>query len=115
MKTISTLFTVVLSTALFAAHGAAAADMAGMKMAPAKTVTAAHKGEGTVNKVDAANGKINLTHGPIKSLGWSGMTMDFPVKDKAMLAGIKPGQKVVFELEKAADGQYPITRITAAK
>src|SRR5512135_2598465 len=115
MKTISALFAIVLGVALPAAHGAAASDMAGMKMAPAKTTAAIHKGEGTVNKVDAANGKINLTHGPIKSLGWSGMTMDFPVKDKAMLAGIRPGQKVAFELEKAADGQYPITRIAPAK
>jgi Cu(I)/Ag(I) efflux system protein CusF len=28
----------------------------------------AHKGQGTVNRVDANAGKINLTHGPIPGL-----------------------------------------------
>ncbi len=97
-----------------AAHAAEMHDMAAMQPAAAKAA-AVHSGEGTVNKVDVAAGKINLTHGPIKSLGWSGMTMDFPVKDKALLSGLKPGQKVAFELEKTPDGRYPITRITPAK
>ncbi|MDP1634566.1 MAG: copper-binding protein, partial [Gallionellaceae bacterium] len=50
-----------------------------------------HNGEGMVNKIDLEHSKINLTHGPVKSLGWPGMTMDFKVKDNAILKGIKPG------------------------
>ncbi len=88
-------------------------NMSGMRASEAKS--AVHKGQGTINRVDLANGKINLTHGPIRSLGWAGMTMDFPVKEKAMLAGLKPGQRVEFELERVGTGEYPITHIKVIK
>lgn len=71
-----------------------------------------HMGQGTVNTIDMQNMKVNMTHGPIQSLGWPGMTMDFKVKDAAVLHGIKPGQKVSFELVKEGPKQYFVTRIT---
>ena len=79
-----------------------------------KPAAQVHKGEGTVQRVDVPAGKVNMAHGPIKSLNWPAMTMDFRVKNKAALAALKPGQRVEFELEKS-DGQYVITRIAAAK
>lgn len=77
--------------------------------------SAAHTGQGTVNRVDANAGKVNLTHGPIPSLKWPGMTMDFTVKDKRVLGGVKPGQKVEFKLSEQSRGQYVITDIVPAK
>jgi Cu(I)/Ag(I) efflux system protein CusF len=74
-----------------------------------------HKGQGTVNRVDANAGKINMTHGPIPSLKWPGMTMDFTVKDRQALAGLKAGQKVEFKLGEQPKGQYVITEIVPAK
>ncbi len=62
------------------------------------------KAEGTVNKVDDANGKVNISHGPIPSLGWPAMTMDFGLKDKADAAKLKPGQQIKFEVEKSGNG-----------
>lgn len=91
----------------------------GMEMKMEKPAIAqrmqAHQGQGTVNRIDTATGTVNLTHGPIKSLDWSGMTMDFKVKDKAALDRIKPGTNVDFEVVKEADGTFAITRITPAK
>ena len=75
----------------------------------------AHKGQGTVNRVDASAGKINLTHGPIPSLKWPGMTMDFAVKNKQGLAKLKAGQKVEFKVAEQSKGQYAITEIAPAK
>lgn len=75
----------------------------------------AHKGDGTVKRVDLEHRKVNLTHGPIKSLGWPGMTMDFKVKDSAILKGIKPGQKVEFDVIQEGEGQFFITRIVPLK
>ena len=49
--------------------------------------------------------KINLTHEPIASLDWSGMTMDFEVQDKSMLAKLKVGQKVTFTLDRNPQGK----------
>lgn len=73
-----------------------------------------HRGQGTVNGIDAKTGKVNLSHGPIQSLNWKAMTMGFQVKDAALLEGIKPGMKVDFELEKS-DGKYRIISITPVK
>ncbi len=92
-------------------------DMSGM---PGMSVDkhaamALHKGQGTVNKVDVTTGAINITHGPIKSLGWMGMTMDFKVKNKANLDKIKVGMKVNFEVTKKTDGTFVITTITPVK
>jgi Cu/Ag efflux protein CusF len=88
-----------------------AAQTHGAPTGTPKTELQAHQGSGTVHKVDANAGKINITHGPIESLGWPGMTMDLPVKNKADLAKIKPGQSVTFVLEKDTKGQYVITEL----
>lgn len=74
-----------------------------------------HQATGVVNRVDVPNRKINLTHGPIKSLGWMGMTMDFQVRDAALLNGIAPGQKVTFEVVNEGPGKYFVTRIAPQK
>lgn len=107
---------------------AAAAALSGFAMAPAATIAATpplaqaqakasqvHTGQGTVKKVNAAAGKLNLDHGPIASLGWSGMTMDFQVKDPVLLKGLKPGQKIEFDLAADGPGKFVITRITPVK
>lgn len=73
-----------------------------------------HQGRGTVIKMDADAGKVNINHEPIKSLKWPKMTMDFNVEDKSALAGISTGMKVDFELVKTGSG-YRITRIVPAK
>lgn len=74
-----------------------------------------HMGQGVVNKIDPQHHKVNLTHGPIDSLGWPGMTMDFTVKDAAILKGLKPGQKVMFEVVNEGPRMYFITHITPQK
>lgn len=77
--------------------------------------TQGHMGEGVVNKIDLQHNKVNMTHGPIPSLKWPGMTMDFKVKDTAILKGIKPGQKVTFEVVNEGPRKYFVTRITPQK
>lgn len=72
-------------------------------------------GVGTVNRVDWKSGTINLTHGPIKGLGWPGMTMTFAVSDNSLLDGISPGEKVEFEVAKRDSGQFSIVHITPVK
>jgi Cu(I)/Ag(I) efflux system membrane fusion protein len=65
--------------------------------------------QGTVDEVDAAAGRIKLTHGPIPSVGMPGMTMGFRA-DPALLKGIAPGQTVEFDVEKRG-GDYVVTRL----
>jgi Cu(I)/Ag(I) efflux system periplasmic protein CusF len=51
---------------------------------------------GTVEKVDAAQGKITIDHGPIPNLDMDAMTMVFRAPDPAMLKQVKAGDKVQF-------------------
>jgi Cu/Ag efflux protein CusF len=70
----------------------------------------AHSAHGKVNSVDAAGGKVNITHDPIKSLKWPKMTMNFTADDPALLKDIQPGMTVDFEIRKMGN-QYRITSI----
>ena len=69
-----------------------------------------HQATGVVKRIDTAKGVVALAHGPIKSLNWPGMTMDFSVRDPKLLKGIKPEKKVTFELIEEKGG-YAITSI----
>ncbi len=89
------LFLALAATCAAAVSPAFAADdMAGMSMKPQSTVPAPKPVDAEVRKIDAANGRITLKHGPIENLGMPAMTMTFPVKDKASLATLKEGDKV---------------------
>ena len=117
MKRFSTTIAslVLLALAALPAHAAETKDMAGMKMDAGKAAASqTHKGQGKVNSVDAKGDKVNLTHGPIATLKWPGMTMDFQVKDKAVLKGITPGQNVEFDIAQTGPSQFVITRIVPA-
>ena len=110
-----------LALATLPAHAAEMKDACGMKDMPDMKMDAckaaasqAHKGQGTVNSVDAKGEKVNLTHGPIASLKWPGMTMDFQVKNKAVLKGVSPDQNVEFDIVQTGTSQFVITRIAPA-
>lgn len=74
--------------------------------------TYAAKGE--VVAVDASAAKLKLKHEAVPELKWPGMTMDFPVADKALLNGVKAGDKVEFRFDMAG-GMARITEIKRLK
>lgn len=82
----------------------ALAASAGLVLAQAATT------EGEVRKVDTAQRKITLKHGEIKNLDMPPMSMVFSVKDPALLAKVKAGDKVRFAADKI-DGTYTVTAI----
>jgi Cu/Ag efflux protein CusF len=72
------------------------------------------QGTGTINSVDADEGVVNITHGPIPALSWPEMTMDLPVTDGVDLAEINTGDEVRFHVELGADQVYRMTAIERA-
>ncbi len=62
----------------------------------ASAASAASLTEGEVKKVDQESSKVTLKHGEIKHLDMPGMTMVFTVRDKGLLATVKPGDKIKF-------------------
>ncbi len=69
--------------------------------------------DGQITKIDAAQGKVTLKHGPIKNLDMDGMTMVFAVADPAMLKAVKVGDKVKFEADRV-NGRITVTKIEKA-
>ena len=84
----------------------------GASAAAAAPVT--HRGDGSVETVDPARATVKLAHGPITSLKWPAMSMNFRVKDPALIRTLKPGQKVAFEFVDAGGGEYLIVRVQPA-
>lgn len=70
--------------------------------------------DGQVTKIDQAQNKVTLKHGPIKNLDMDGMTMVFVVAEPAQLKSIKVGDKVKFEADRV-DGRLTVTKIQKAK
>lgn len=66
--------------------------------------------EGEVTKINEADGKITLQHGPIENLDMGAMKMVFRVADPAMLTAVKVGDKVNFEADRV-DGAITIIKI----
>ena len=71
-------------------------------------------GTGTVNSVDAAQHKVNLSHQPIPEIGWPAMTMEFPVAPAVDLSAIRPGSRANFTIEQGQGGMYEIKAIAPA-
>ena len=80
---------------------------------PADAAATKASASGTVEAVDAAAGKITISHGPVKALKWPAMTMGFKATPE-QVASVQVGQKVQFEFEsQGMDGT--ITRIAPVK
>ena len=69
-----------------------------------------HVGEAKVEAIDKEG--ITLSHGPIASLKWGAMTMDFKLPAGGKPRELAPGDKVGFEFYMDAEGLPQITRIS---
>ena len=79
--------------------------------APAKT---GHHATGNVDSLDAAAGTVAIRHGPVESLKWPAMTMEFRLANDSQRAMLQPGKRVTFEFVERAPGEYVITKVEPA-
>ena len=88
------------------------AALGGMQKAEAaRPATVGHKAEGTLNAIDGAS--VTISHGPVPSLNWPSMKMDFVLANPALVAGIKPGTAVSIEFVERQPGEWVITALQA--
>ncbi|HEX4879881.1 MAG TPA: copper-binding protein [Limnobacter sp.] len=78
------------------------------------TAAAAAMADGEIRRINSNTGKVTMKHGEIKSIQMPPMTMVFGVTDKAMLDGLKEGDKVKFDV-KQEGSNYTITTIQKAQ
>jgi Cu(I)/Ag(I) efflux system membrane fusion protein len=76
------------------------------------TFATRHAAEGKVESVDPKAGTVQIAHGPVASLKWPAMDMEFKVKDPALLTRIKAGARIGFEFVEASGGEWVIVRFT---
>lgn len=69
---------------------------------------------GEVTKIDKAQGKLTLKHGPIQNLDMPAMSMVFRVQDPQWLDQLKVGDKIRFDADKL-NGQYTVTRLSVQR
>jgi Cu/Ag efflux protein CusF len=107
-----TLFALMAAGAAFALAAPAQAHNHGA--APAATAPAAPEWTAAeVRKIDAEAGKITLKHAEIKHLDMPPMTMVFHLKDKALLNGLKVGDKLQVVTARQ-DGKFVVTELKPA-
>jgi Cu(I)/Ag(I) efflux system periplasmic protein CusF len=87
---------------------------AGRSMQMADSGHAHAQGTGTVNSIDAAAHKVNVSHGPIPAIGFPTMTMDFAVAPSVDLRAVQPGTRINFTIEQGQGGMYVIQSIAPA-
>lgn len=106
---------VVAANFLIDAESNLKAALGGFGETAARTASAGkgagHQAEGTVDSVDAQAGTVTLNHGPVASLKWPAMTMEFKAANASLLQGLKPGDKVAFEFVERQPGEWVITAL----
>lgn len=103
-----------LAAAPWLAGAARAADAHDHNHTAASVPAAAELAEGEVRRVDKAQGKLTLKHGPIANLSMPAMTMVFRVADPAMLDRVQDGDKVRFSAERL-NGFITVTRLETVR
>ena len=86
---------------------------AGSSAPPAAPKSVSHQAIGTLDAIDAGAGTVTVTHGPVASLKWPGMTMDFVLANPSLAEKVKPGSAIAIEFVERKPGEWVITRLDA--
>ena len=109
---------VIAANFLIDAESNLQAAIGGLSGAPAANVGQAakvgHQAEGKVDSVDAKAGSVTISHGPVASLKWPAMTMDFKPANPALLKDMPPGASIAFEFVERHPGEWVITAVRPA-
>ncbi|MDO8294408.1 MAG: efflux RND transporter periplasmic adaptor subunit [Gallionella sp.] len=109
------------------AHGGSASSAVEQKQPPkptngnveppaqpkSKPAVVGHRVQGTLNAINA-DGTANITHGPVESLDWPGMTMDFVLANSSLAGNARIGSAITFEIVERKPGEWVITKLQAA-
>ena len=91
----------------------AAAESA--QVATKSIASISHHAEGVVDSMDAKGNAVTLSHGPVASLKWPAMTMEFKLANAALLRDLKPGAKVAIEFVERQPGEWVITTVQTSQ
>lgn len=93
------------------AHGATPKEGAEAERVVPAATGVSHRASGRIDDYDPKNGTASIEHGPIESLKWPGMTMEFKIANEALVKGLKPGARIDFEFVERGQGEWVITSV----
>lgn len=70
-----------------------------------------HQATGKIDAIDAKAGTVSIAHGPVDSLKWPAMTMEFTLANSALLGALKPGATVAFTFVERKPGEWVIVKL----
>ncbi len=88
-------------------------DQCPMMAANSAASATPHSGTASIRSIDPAQGTVSLAHGPIASINWPAMTMEFKLKDKTLAEGLRAGDLVAFQFIRSGR-DYVVTDIRVA-
>jgi Cu(I)/Ag(I) efflux system membrane fusion protein len=74
--------------------------------------TVGHQAHGILEALNA-DGTVSITHDPIPALKWPSMTMDFALANPSLVANVKAGSSIDFEIVERGEGEWVITKLQA--
>ena len=63
--------------------------------------------------MDPKAGTASISHGPVSSLKWPAMTMEFKSPAGGLPPGLKAGDAIRFDFVITRDGEYQTTKVEA--
>ncbi len=90
------------------------AALSGLNATPAPAKVS-HRASGTVEDIDAKGNLLTIKHGPIETLKWPTMTMEFAVSHGTLLKDLKPGAAISFEFVERQPGEWVIVAVQPGK
>lgn len=79
-----------------------------------KAATTGHRAEGAIEAINLKSGTVEISHGPVPSLKWPAMSMEFALSHEALLQGYKVGDTVSFEFVERKPGEWVVTAVRRA-
>ncbi len=70
-----------------------------------------HRAAGRIDDYDAKTGTATIEHGPVESLKWPAMTMEFKIANEALVKDLKSGARIEFEFVERGPGEWMVTSI----
>jgi Cu(I)/Ag(I) efflux system membrane fusion protein len=68
-----------------------------------------HRAQGRIERIDGST--LTVSHGPVPSLKWGAMTMEFAAPKSGIPVGVAVGDAVSFEFVQTPAGGFAVTRI----
>jgi len=90
------------------------AALSGLSATPA-AAKVSHRATGTVEDIDAKGNLLSVKHGPVETLKWPSMTMEFAVSHGTLLKDLKPGAAISFEFVERQPGEWVIVSLQPDK